>query len=45
MIDGIQHLRHGVTRNEVGVSYSHDGGPVTGLPKALLVRLAEPFLL
>jgi hypothetical protein len=45
MIDGIQHLRHGVTRDEVGVPYSHDGGPVTGLPKALVVRLAEPFLL
>ena len=44
MIDGIQHLRHGVTRDEVGVPYSHDGGPVTGLPKALVVRLAEPFL-
>ncbi|MGB9952241.1 hypothetical protein ACOZ4F_07555 [Haloarcula marismortui] len=45
LLDGIQHLRHGVTRDEVGVPYSHDGGPVTGLPKALLVRLAEPFLL
>ena len=45
LLDGIQHLRHGVTRDEVGVSYSHGGGPVTGLPKALLVRLAEPVLL
>ncbi|MHC3378927.1 hypothetical protein [Haloarcula sp. H-GB5] len=45
LADGVQHLRHGVTRDEVGVPYSHDGGPVTGLPKALLVRLAEPFLL
>ncbi|MDQ2073426.1 hypothetical protein RBH20_12860 [Haloarcula sp. H-GB4] len=45
LLDGIQHLRHGVTRNEVGVPYSHGGSPVTGLPKALLVRLAEPFLL
>ncbi|GGM40883.1 hypothetical protein GCM10009006_22550 [Haloarcula argentinensis] len=44
VIDGIQHLRHGVTRDEVGVPYSHGGGPVTGLPKALLVRLAEPLL-
>ncbi|WP_367176372.1 hypothetical protein [Haloarcula rubripromontorii] len=45
LLDGIQHLRHGVTRDEVGVPYSHDGGPVTGLPKALLIRLAEPVLL
>ncbi|RLM97049.1 hypothetical protein [Haloarcula sp. Atlit-7R] len=45
LLDGIQHLRHGVTRDEAGVPYSHDGGSVTGLPKALLARLAEPFLL
>ncbi|EMA14988.1 MULTISPECIES: hypothetical protein [Haloarcula] len=45
VIDGVQHLRHGITRDEVGISYAHDGGPVTGLLKALLVRLAEPFLL
>jgi hypothetical protein len=45
LLDGIQHLRHGVTRDDVGISYAHDGSPVTGLPKALLVRLAEPFLL
>jgi len=45
LLDGIQHLRHGVTRDEVGISYAHDGSPVTGLPKAVLVRLAEPFLL
>jgi hypothetical protein len=45
VIDGVQHLRHGVTRDEVGVPYSHDGSPVTGLPKTLFVRLAEPFLL
>jgi hypothetical protein len=45
LLDGVQHLRHGVTRDEVGVPYTHDGSPVTGLPKALLVRLAEPFLL
>ncbi len=42
---GVQHLRHGITRDEVGISYAHDGGPVTGLLKALLVRLAEPFLM
>ena len=45
VVDGIQHLRHGITRDEVGISYAHEGSPVTGLPKALLVRLAEPFLL
>ncbi|MDS0219841.1 hypothetical protein NDI54_00555 [Haloarcula sp. S1AR25-5A] len=45
LLDGVQHLRHGVTRDEVGVPYTHDGSPITGLPKALLVRLAEPFLL
>jgi len=45
LLDGVQHLRHGVTREEVGIPYSHEGRVVTGLPKALLVRLAEPFLL
>lgn len=45
LLDGVQHLRHGVTRDEVGVPYRHGGSPLTGLPKALLVRLAEPVLL
>ncbi|WP_277542706.1 hypothetical protein [Haloarcula laminariae] len=45
LLDGVQHLRHGVTRDEVGVPYRHEGSVLTGLPKALLVRLAEPFLL
>ncbi|MFC6756947.1 hypothetical protein ACFQER_09965 [Halomicroarcula sp. GCM10025894] len=45
LIDGVQHLRYSVTRDEVGVPYRHDGSALTGLPKALLVRLAEPFLL
>ncbi|KAA9399806.1 hypothetical protein Har1130_01625 [Haloarcula sp. CBA1130] len=45
LLDGVQHLRHGITRDEVGIKYSYDGSPVTGLPKALLVRLAEPVLL
>jgi len=45
LLDGVQHLRHGVTRDEVGVPYRHDGTALTGLPKALLVRLAEPVLL
>jgi len=45
LLDGVQHLRYGVTRNEVGVPYRHDGSVLTGLPKALLARLAEPVLL
>ncbi|MBV0924404.1 hypothetical protein KTS45_09335 [Halomicroarcula limicola] len=45
LLDGVQHLRHGVARDEVGIKYSHEGSILTGLPKALLVRLAEPFLL
>ncbi|WP_324665552.1 hypothetical protein [Haloarcula sediminis] len=45
LLDGVQHLRHGVTRDEVGVPYRHEGGVLTALPKALLVRLAEPILL
>jgi uncharacterized membrane protein YgdD (TMEM256/DUF423 family) len=44
-LDGVQHLRYGVTRDEVGVPYRHDGSALTGLPKALFVRLAEPVLL
>jgi len=45
LLDGFQHLRHGVSRDEVGVRYRHEGSVLTGLPKALLARLAEPFLL
>ncbi|WP_018256375.1 hypothetical protein [Halomicrobium katesii] len=45
LADGVQHLRHGVTRDEVGVPYTHEGSVLTGLPKALLARLAEPLLL
>lgn len=45
LLDGVQHLRYGVSRDEVGVPYRHDGRVLTGLPKALLVRLAEPALL
>lgn len=45
LLDGVQHLRHGVTRDAVGVPYRHDGSPLVGLPKALFVRLAEPVLL
>jgi hypothetical protein len=43
--DGVQHLRHGVTRNEVGTPFDHDGGVFSGLVNALLARLAEPLLL
>ncbi|PSP62972.1 hypothetical protein BRC76_03850 [Halobacteriales archaeon QH_8_67_36] len=45
LFDGVQHLRHGVTRDEVGVPYRHDGSVLTGLPKALFARLLEPFRL
>jgi hypothetical protein len=45
LIDGAQHLRYGVTRDEVAVPYRHEGSVLTGLPKALLARLVEPFLL
>jgi len=45
VLDGVQHLRYGVTRDEVGVPYRHDGGVLAGLPKTLLARLAEPLLL
>ena len=44
-LDGVQHLRHGVTRDEVGVPYRHEGRVLTGLPKALLARLVEPLSL
>ena len=45
LLDGLQHLRHGVTRDEVGVPYRHEGSVLIGLAKALLARLVEPFLL
>jgi len=45
LADGVQHLRHGVSRREVGTPYAHDGSVLTGLPKALLTRLAAPILL
>jgi len=45
LLDGLQHLRHGVTRDEAGVRYRHDGRVLTGLPKALLARLLEPVRL
>ena len=45
LADGVQHLRHGVTRDEVGTPFDHGGGVLSGLPKALLARLAAPVLL
>ncbi|MBO4247218.1 hypothetical protein IL252_05210 [Halomicrobium sp. IBSBa] len=45
LADGVQHLRHGVTRAAVGTPYTHEGSALTGLPKALAARLAEPILL
>ncbi|WP_336336628.1 hypothetical protein [Haloarcula brevis] len=45
LLDGVQNLRHGVTRDEVEIKYTYEGSMAIGLPKALLVRLAQPFLL
>jgi hypothetical protein len=45
LVDGVQHLRAGARRSAGGLSIRHDGSLVTGLPKALLARLAEPFAL
>ena len=43
--DGVQHLRHGETRDDLSVLYSHDGGPLTGILRALGARVLEPFRL
>lgn len=45
LLDGVQHLRAGASRPAGGLSVHHDGSVVTGLPRALLWRLAEPFAL
>lgn len=45
LIDGIQHLRYNETRAEPSVTYSHDGGPITGILRVFLARLLEPFRL
>lgn len=45
LLDGVQHLRAGASRPSGGLSVRHDGSVVTGLSKALLGRLAEPFAL
>jgi uncharacterized membrane protein YgdD (TMEM256/DUF423 family) len=45
LLDGVQHLRHGVSRAEVGTATGHDGGLLTGFVRALLARLLEPIRL
>jgi len=45
LLDGVQHLRYGVARDQVGHAVSRDGSVLVGLPKALLTRLVEPFRL
>lgn len=45
LADGVQHLRYGIQRDEVGTPFDHDGSVLVGLPKALLSRLAAPLLL
>jgi hypothetical protein len=45
LLDGVQHLRHGERREELSRPYSHDGGVITGLVRALAARLLEPFRL
>ncbi|WP_226011964.1 hypothetical protein [Halomicrobium salinisoli] len=45
LVDGVQHLRHGKTRDEVSVAYEHDGGALTGIARALVERLLAPIRL
>ncbi|WP_225333128.1 hypothetical protein [Halomicrobium urmianum] len=45
LLDGVQHLRHGVTRDEVTVAYEHEGGVLTGIARALVERLLAPIRL
>ncbi len=45
LLDGTQHFRHSVTRDEVSVAYGHDGGPATGIARALVERLLAPIRL
>jgi hypothetical protein len=44
-IDGIQHVRHGVSREEITFSSNHDGIAITGVLRAFAERLLEPFRL
>ncbi len=45
LLDGIQHLRHGATREAVHAPLDRDRGAVSGLVGALVDRLVEPFRL
>ncbi len=45
LVDGVQHLRHEIGRESIPHQYSHDGGVVTGLVRALGRRLLRPFRL
>lgn len=45
LLDGVQHLRYGVSRETVSVPSRHEGSVLTGLPKALLARLLAPLVL
>ncbi|QSG08609.1 hypothetical protein [Halapricum desulfuricans] len=45
VFDGIQHLRHGESRAEYAHLQAHDGGALSGVLRALVRRLLEPFRL
>lgn len=45
LLDGVQHLRYGVTRDDAGVPSNQVGGALTAIPMVLLHRLLEPVLL
>ncbi|MFB6146794.1 MAG: hypothetical protein ABEJ08_03825 [Halobacteriaceae archaeon] len=45
LVDGVQHLRHDVSRDEFAVRDGHDGGPASGFARAMVDRLLEPFRL
>lgn len=45
LLDGVQHLRHGETRDEVSVPFEHEGSAITGVARALVERLLAPIRL
>ncbi|MFC7074844.1 hypothetical protein [Haloarcula halophila] len=45
LLDGVQHLRHGVSRGAVHTPSRHEGGLAAGLLRALVARLLEPIRL
>jgi len=45
LLDGVQHLRYGVTRDDASVPSQQAGSPLTAVPTVLLARLLEPVLL